>query len=105
MSEFAAQETIQYEIVEKNETIKMINLEDIPDCLIFKLPEMEYKYSPEKFGINEHLNIEYYERKFNKFFPGLLQQFPCLYYLVENMMEEANQRSPLEEIEFRKNNQ
>ncbi len=105
MSEFASQETIQIEIVEENEKTEMINLEDLPDCLIFKLPEIEYTYSCEKFGVNEHLNIEYYERQFEKLFPGLLKQFPCLYYMVENRMEEANQRSPLEEIEFRKNSQ
>lgn len=105
MSEFASPETIQIEIVEENERTEIINLEDLPDHLIFKLPEVEYTYSCERFGVNEHLNIEYYERQFEKLFPGLLKQFPCLYYMVENRMEEANQRSPLEEIEFRKNNQ
>ena len=98
MSEFAEQETIQYEIVEENERTEMINLEELPDHLIFKLPEVEYTYSCEKFGVNEHLHIEYYEARFHKAYPGLLQQFPCLYYLVEEWHAEATKRTPLEEI-------
>jgi hypothetical protein len=83
----------------------MINLEDIPESLIFKLPEFEYTYNCDKFGVNQHLKIEFWEQRFERTFPGLLGQFPCLYYMVEDMMKEATKRSPLEEIEFRKKNE
>jgi hypothetical protein len=48
--------------------------------------------------VNEHLHIEYYERMFEKAFPGLLQQFPCLYYMVEEWRDNAIKKTPLEEI-------
>jgi hypothetical protein len=95
MSEFAAQETTTEEI---NESVLEFDIDNIPDSLIFNLPSIEYTFSPEKFGIGEYLNIEYYEARFNKFFPGLLSQFPCLYYMVEELHSEAIKRTPLDEI-------
>ena len=96
------QEPIQYEITEEDVRTEMIDLEDPPSNLIFKLPEIEWSFSPEKFGIGEYLNVEYYERRFEKLFPGLLSQFPCLYYMVEEMHAEAIKRTPLEEIQMKK---
>jgi hypothetical protein len=94
MSDFVAEEENIREIE--------INLEELPDSLIYKLPEIEWTFSPEKFGIGEYLNIEYYERRFEKAFPGLLNQFPMLYYMVEEWYAEATKRTPLEEIEMKK---
>jgi hypothetical protein len=70
--------------------------------LICKLPEIEFTYGPERFGVGMHLNIEYYERLFEQKHPGLLNQFPCLYYMVEEWFEEATKLTPLEHIEARK---
>ena len=93
------------DFIEENERIEMINLEALPDSLIFKIPEIEFTYSCEKFGVDQHLNIEFWEKRFERIFPGLLAQFPCLYYMVEDMMKEGIKRTPLEEIEFRKKNE
>lgn len=93
------------DFIEKNERVEMINLEALPDSLIFKIPEIEFTYSCERFGVNQHLNIEFWEKRFERAFPGLLAQFPCLYYIVEEMMQEGIKRTPLEEIEFRKKNE
>ena len=93
------------DFIEENERIEMINLEALPDSLIFKIPEIEFTYNCEKFGVNQHLNIEFWEKRFERIFPGLLAQFPCLYYMVEEMMQEGIKRTPLEEIEFRKKNE
>ena len=93
MSDFAEKE---------NERTVYVNLEDLPDSLVYKLPEANFTYGPERFGVGEYLNIEYYEQKFERAFPGLLQQFPTLYYMVEEWHAEATKRSPLEEIEAKK---
>lgn len=93
------------DFIEENERVEMINLEALPDSLIFKIPEIEFTYSCERFGVNQHLNIEFWEKRFERAFPGLLAQFPCLYYMVEEMMQEGIKRTPLEEIEFRKKNE
>ena len=90
------------DFVEENIREVSFDLENLPDCLIYKLEEREFVFSPEKFGVGEYLSIEYYEQRFEKAFPGLLQQFPMLYYLVEEWRDEAIQRTPLEEIEFKK---
>lgn len=94
MSDFVAEEENVREIE--------INLEELPDNLIFKLPEVEWTFRPEKFAVGEYLHIEYYERRFEKCFPGLLSQFPMLYYLVEEWHAEATSRTPLEEILMKK---
>ncbi len=90
------------DFIEENIRTEMIDLDDLPNSLIFSIPKNEYNYTPELFGINEHLHIQYYERRFERIFPGLLNQFPCLYYMVEEMMEKATQLTPLEEIELKK---
>lgn len=93
MSDFAEKE---------NERTVYIDLEELPESITYKLPKGDFTYSPEKFGINEYLNIVYYEKKFDRAFPGLLQQFPCLYYMVQEWHAEATKRTPLEEIEAKK---
>jgi hypothetical protein len=90
------------DFVEENERTIYLDLEELPDSLIYKLEEREFTYSPEKFGVGEHLSIEYYEQRFEKAYPGLLQQFPMLYYLVEEWHQKATQLTPLEEIELKK---
>jgi hypothetical protein len=86
------------EFVEENIREIEIDLDNIPDSLIYRLPEVEFTFSPLAFGIDEYLQIEYYERKFERACPGLLNQFPCLYYLVEEMHAVATQKTPLDEI-------
>jgi hypothetical protein len=90
------------DFIEENVREIYIDLDNVPDSLIYKIPEVDFTYSPEKFGVNEHMHIEYYEARFERAFPGLLQQFPCLYYMVEEMFEKATQLTPLEEIEAKK---
>lgn len=90
------------DFVEENVREVEFDLEDLPDSLIYKLPEAEFTYSCEKFGVNEHLNIEFYEQRFERAFPGLLNQFPMLYYIVEEWHAEATKLTPLEHIEKRK---
>jgi hypothetical protein len=89
MTDFIEQENIRMEL---------LDIDNLPDSLIYKLPEAEFTYSPERFGIGEYLNIEYYERRFERAFPGLLQQFPMMYYMVEEWHANATKRTPLEEI-------
>ena len=71
-------------IEEENVREVSFDLENLPDCLIYKL------------------SMEYYEQRFEKAYPGLLQQFPMLYYMVVDWHKEATQRTPLEEIELKK---
>ena len=89
-------------IEEENVREVSFDLENLPSCLTYKLEEVEFTFSPEKFGIDEYLSIEYYEQRFEKAYPGLLQQFPMLYYMVEDWQKEATQLTPLEEIELKK---
>ena len=90
------------DFIEENERTIYLDLEDLPDSLIYKLEERDFTYSPEKFGVGEYLSIEYYEQRFEKAFPGLINQFPMLYYLVEEWHQKATQLTPLEEIELKK---
>jgi len=89
-------------IEEENVREVSFDLENLPDSLIYKLEEVEFTFNPEKFGVGEYLSIEYYEQRFEKAYPGLLQQFPMLYYLVEDWHQKATQLTPLEEIELKK---
>jgi hypothetical protein len=86
----------------ENEREINIDLDNLPNSLIFKLEDAEFTYSPLKFGIGERYTIEYFEKMFERAFPGLLQQFPCLYYMVEEWREQASLRTPLEHLEVRK---
>lgn len=90
------------DFIEEKERIQMIDLDNLPDSLIYKLDEVDFTYSAAAFGVDEHLNIEYYEQRFEKAFPGLLKQFPMLYYMVEEWRDNAIKLTPLEHIEARK---
>ena len=90
------------DFVKENEREFIIDLENLPSSLTYKLEDAEFTYSPLKFGIGERYTIEYYEKMFDKAFPGLLQQFPCLYYMVEEWRDEAIKKTPLEHLEARK---
>jgi hypothetical protein len=87
------------EIIGKS-TIFEFDLDEIPLSLTYKLEEGIFTFSPEKFGINEWKHLDWYERRMPR---GLLQNFPCLYYMVEEMHREATKRTPLEEIMDKKN--
>lgn len=80
----------------------VFDLENLPSSLVFKLEEVEFTYSAAAFGFGEHLKIEYYEQKFERAFPGLLAQFPMLYYMVEDWFNEGIKLTPLEHIMTRK---
>jgi hypothetical protein len=86
------------EFVEENVREFEFNLEQIPESLTYKLIEADFTFGPERFGVNEWKHIEYYEAWFEKAYPGLLRQFPCLYYMVEEWHQAALQSSPLDEI-------
>ena len=86
----------------ENEREENIDLENLPSGLIYKLEEVEFTFSPLKFGIDEYLTIEYYEQMFERAFPGLLRQFPCLYYMVEEWRDQAILKTPLEHMEAHK---
>ena len=86
------------EFVEENVQEVVFDLENLPSSLIFAIPESDFNYTPNMFAVDEHLNIEYYEKRFERAFPGLLAQFPCLYYMVEEWRNEAIKQTPLDEI-------
>lgn len=86
------------DFVEENVREFEFDLEQIPESLTYKLVEADFTFAPERFGVNLWKHIEYYEARFEKAFPGLLRQFPCLYYMVEEWHQSALQSSPLEEI-------
>ena len=75
-----------------------LDLDDLPLSLIYKLEDIEYTFASEKFGFNEWKQLDWYERRMPA---GLLEQWPCLYFMVEDMWRGATQLSPLEEIEMR----
>lgn len=52
-----------------------------------------------KFGFEEWKQIDYYK---NRVPIGLIEQWPCLYYLLEDYWKEAIKKTPLEEMEDRK---
>lgn len=89
MSEFLQEENVR-EV--------FIDLENIPDYLTYKLEEVEFTYNPAKFGMDWQ-DIDYY---LNRIPSGLMEQFPCLSYLLEDYWREATKMTPLEEIEYRK---
>jgi len=88
------------ELMEENIREIFINLEKLPNSLIYKLDDVEFTFSSYKFGFDEWKQIEYYEPRMP---PGLLEQFPCLEYMLEDFWREATRHTPLEEIEYRRN--
>jgi hypothetical protein len=85
-------------LLEENVREVFIDLENIPDSLVYKLEEVEFTYSPAKFG----LDWQYMDYYYNRIPAGLMEQFPMLSYLLEDYWREATSRTPLEEIEYRK---
>lgn len=96
MTEFLAQQPL----LEENVREVFIDLEELPSALVYKLEEGEFTFSGARFGFDEWLQVEYYAPRMPK---GLLEQFPCLEYMLVNYWEEATRHSPLEEIEYRRN--
>jgi hypothetical protein len=86
----------------KEENIRevFIDLENIPNSMVYRLEEVEFTFSASRFGM-EWQDIDYYR---NRIPSGLIEQFPCLSYLLEDYWREATKMSPLEEIEARKIN-
>lgn len=83
---------------EENVREVFIDLENLPDSLLYKLEEVEFTYSAARFGM-DWMDVNYYT---NRIPIGLIDQFPCLEYLLVDYWKEATSRTPLEEIEYRK---
>jgi len=92
------QSTLEVASLEEDIRHIEIDLNNLPDSLIFKLQEDEFTHSASKFGM-DWKDIDYYK---NRIPSGLIDQFPCLYYLLVDYWKEATSRTPLEEIELRK---
>jgi hypothetical protein len=90
--------TISDEFLQENVREIELDLNNLPNALIYKLPEVEFTHSASKFGMDWQ-DIEYYEKRIPA---GLIDQFPCLYYLLVDYWKEATSRTPLEEIELRR---
>jgi len=86
------------EFLKENIREVSIDLENIPDSLVYKLEEVEFTYNPVRFGM-DWMDIDYYVRRVPI---GLIEQFPCLSYLLEDYWREATKMTPLQEIEYRK---
>lgn len=93
MSEFLAQQ-------EENIREVLIDLDELPSSLVYKLEEVEFTFSGLRFGFDEWKQVEYYAPRMPK---GLLEQFPCLEYMLTDYWQEATRHTPLEEIEYRRN--
>lgn len=89
--------TISDEFLQEDVREIELDLNNLPNALIYKLPEVEFTHSASKFGMDWQ-DIEYYEKRIPA---GLIDQFPCLYYLLVDYWKEATSRTPLEEIELR----
>jgi hypothetical protein len=76
-----------------------IDLEELPAGLVYKLDEGDFTFSSARFGFDEWKEIDYYLPRMPK---GLLQQFPCLEYMLTDYWEVATRHTPLDEIEYRK---
>lgn len=87
-------------INEEKENIRevFIDLDNLPDSLVYRLEEVEFTYSAARFGMGWQ-DMDYY---YNRIPKGLMEQFPCLSYLLEDYWKEATKMTPLEEIEYRR---
>jgi hypothetical protein len=87
-------------INEEKENVRevFIDLENLPDSLVYKLEEVEFTFSPSRFGMGWQ-EMDYY---YNRIPKGLMEQFPCLSYMLEDYWLEATKMTPLEEIEYRR---
>lgn len=85
----------------EEENIRIVEIENINNIFSFiKIEDNEpLENISIKFGFDEWKEIDYYV---NRIPSGLIEQFPCLYYLLEDYWKEAIKKTPLEEIEERK---
>lgn len=95
MTEFLAKQPL----LEENIREVLINLEELPNELIYKLDDVGFTFSGYRFGFDEWKQVEYYAPRMPK---GLLEQFPCLEYMLTDYWKEATRHTPLDEIEYRK---
>lgn len=96
MSDFLEQQPL----LEENIREVFINLEELPNGLLYKLDDGNFTFSGYKFGFDEWKQVEYYAPRMPK---GLLEQFPCLEYMLTDYWEVATRHTPLDEIEYRRN--
>lgn len=95
MTEFLAKQPL----LEENIREVLINLEELPNELIYKLDDVGFTFSGYRFGFDDWKQVEYYSSRMPK---GLLEQFPCLEYMLTDYWKEATRHTPLDEIEYRK---
>ena len=82
------------------ENVKTVEIENVETLFNFvKDYEENEDNIKNKFGFEEWKQIDYYK---NRVPIGLIEQWPCLYYLLEDYWKEAIKKTPLEEIEDRK---
>lgn len=85
--------------LEENVRQVFINIEELPNELVYKLEEVEFTFSGYRFGFDDWKQVEYYAPRMPR---GLLEQFPCLEYMLTDYWREATRHTPLDEIEYRK---
>jgi hypothetical protein len=82
------------------ENVKTVEIENVETLFNFvKDYEENEDDIKNKFGFEEWKQIDYYK---NRVPIGLIEQWPCLYYLLEDYWKEAIKKTPLEEMEDRK---
>ena len=82
------------------ENVKTVEIENVETLFNFvKDYEENEDNIKNKFGFEEWKQIDYYK---NRVPIGLIEQWPCLYYLLEDYWKEAIKKTPLEEMEDRK---
>jgi hypothetical protein len=84
----------------EEENVRMVEIENINNIFSFIKIEDDEPDEPIiiKFGFDEWKQIDYYK---NRIPEGLLEQWPCLFYMLENYWQEAIKKTPLQEIEDR----
>jgi len=82
------------------ENVRTVEIENVETLFNFvKKEEIVEDNIINNFGFEEWKQIDYYK---NRVPMGLIEQWPCLYYLLEDYWKEAIKKTPLEEIEDRK---
>jgi len=83
-----------------DENVRTVEIENVETLFNFvKKEEIVEDNIINNFGFEEWKQIDYYK---NRVPMGLIEQWPCLYYLLEDYWKEAIKKTPLEEIEDRK---
>ena len=84
-----------------DENVRTVEIENVETLFNFVKDDQEAidESIINNFGFEEWKQIDYYK---NRVPMGLIEQWPCLYYLLEDYWKEAIKKTPLEEMEDRK---